>query len=674
MEVLWNKLIRWVKDIDEGSIIHKSLTLRISKPTATTTTTTTTNHQHQRGLFATETIHCGDILIRIPLEASINGKNMTCTYKMAEIANTTSDMNGENMTKTTSTRNVSPWLRCVAALLKELQLQDERGQQPQQSSYYLDSLPQEYETLWLWSQQEIEEYFAGTRPPINDNDVTTDDKTKEIAETITSTSNPWMIMNDRTQIRRQYETTIRPYLIHCGIVNISASNNPTGSSIRENNDFNRNEKEFQQFQRACQIMSTRSFYCSSGSSSSNSNQNDDQNTTDDENDNNTKYDGPYLLPIIDLINHADTCTGDTNTKLELIMLPPNSPSSPSSCYFVMRALRTIPPNTEILHSYGDALSNVQFISSFGFIPHNRMTIHIPPQVHHDQPPLPQQIDTKPNACIVSTNAIAPIITTTNSVYTKSVILTKQEIWDTCWDMIESGLPQQLATSMIESQAFDPEEVWNVSIDKHRQADCVPNNIVIVVPPTSSSSSTPAVQSSYDIDGENDLGNKSRDSILSDELVTTACIPFLPKCAYAEITSRTLLDVSILEDYYLGQLVGAALLQARQRRLLLYRPISVSTIQRLLPSVYVPDNGMDDKEILQNLLRCIKSGNETDLYSERCRLAYGLTIRLEEKEVLEALCSAVAQLVDLHVDDNKSNSDGDQFYHDTSIKKYKTNAD
>jgi hypothetical protein len=659
-------------------------------------------------LFASDTIPSGDLLIQLPLSASINGKNMPCTYEI--ISNSSNENGADHMTTTTATSTttgntltvkVSPWLRCLASLIKELRLHEEivlkhhQQQQQQSSHYYLASLPQNYETIWQWSPEEIDEYLAGTRPPSasyqedHNNDPTNGipkkkkDKSRNssvLPSTVSSVSNQWMSMNDPKQIRQQYERSIRPYLIHCGILkdnNDNASN--VGSNDNSSNDGIKiwEEKEYQQFQHACQILSTRSFY----SSISNSHPDDKTNTVSS--DDNTKYDGPYLLPIIDLINHADTCTGQTNTRLEFMVQNPNS-MNPTYC-FMMRALRTIYPHTEILHSYGDELSNVQFLSSFGFIPMNRM-------VDCCQPPILEKpsADTKPSPSAVSPSTVNNTIHI--SSYTKSVMITKQEIWDSCWDIIRSGFAQQLAVEMLRNAAFDPSEVWVVTVDRHRDVDCVPNHIVIVQPPTTADSATTIGRS---------------DDILSDELVTAACVPFLPKCAYAEITSRTLLDVSILQDYYLGHLVGTALLQTIQRRLLLYRPIPVTTVQRILPSELVSDNVMDDKDILRKLLLCIETSsrsdddsinksnestlyvdtnsksagdpmneeNESTLYVDRCRLANGLAIRLEEKEVLKALRNSISDLLNgLKINIDDVSTDDNQFDSDNASKKYKSSSD
>ncbi len=636
----WNNLVRWLQEVDGGSIIHKSLTLR-----------STTTKNHDRGLFASDTIHGGDILMRIPLTTSINGKLMPCTYEYTS--------KGETGTSSKSVRNVSPWLRCLAALIKELRQRDD--EQPPQSSHYLDSLPHDYETLWKWSNREIDEYLAGTRPPDYNDAVHIDPSTVKAATTA-ATSNPWMILNDPKVFRQQFEIMIRPYLIHCGILDVP----PTiiNSTDANEPDEKVEEEEYELFQRACQIMSTRSFYNMNASDS-------DERQHDDTNNSNVdiaKYDGPYLLPIIDLINHADTCTGRTNTKLEFTVQP-NAPVS--SYYFVMRALHTIPSDTEILHSYGDELSNYQFLSSFGCIPINRMTRT---QYHQQHP---HRYDQHQMQTVTSDQTTPTSLTTTTSHYTKSVVVTKQEIWEACWNIIESGLPQRLATSMIESKSFDPDETWTVTIDKHRTGDCVPDSIVIVQP----SSVAADQQSTFICSGllEDNESTIDSQSILSDELVTAACIPFLPKCAYAEITSRTLLDASILQDYYLGQLVGTALLQMIQRRLLLYRPIHTSTIQRLRQS----GDLMNDKEILHSLLRgmdatndsCDSNGNRTndvlpvgaDLNVERCRLAYGLTIRLEEKEILNSLANTILQLLN----SLNRNVDNDDTQFETGTKKFKT---
>jgi hypothetical protein len=593
MVIMWDNLVRWVEE--HGGFVHKSLDLR----------NVTTLNNHNRGLFTSRTISQGDILLKLPrTSTTINGESMLSMYQITDDSN-----------HTTCTRTVSSWLRCLAALINAMK--------NNRNVPYMESLPTTYETLWQWNENEIDIFLAGTRPMLNKEEQADEDN---ISSEPTSASSLWMI--DPMRMRQQYDTNIRPFLTKCGIIPDSDKTCIDSST----------DEEFQRFMIACQIISTRSFYMDDDSCSDN-NANDTRNL-----DHMNRYTGPYLIPIIDLINHADTITGSTNTKLELL--------PDENGMFAMRALDDIPPNTEILHSYGDHLSCYQFLSSFGCIPMNRI-----------QRPLQHtELD----------------IRTVSTTYLRSVILTKQQIWDSCWYLIESGFPLQLQSAMEESLSLledDDDEVeaetWNITLDKNRKADCVPDDILICAPSTGANE--------IDINDTQQLSN-----ILSDELVTVACIPFLPKCAYAEITSRTLLDCSIIKDYFLGQLVCAAILRTIQQRLFLYQPIEDSVVRRLLPSFQNTSsstNTIDDIALLRTLLPLIQESEDgSSLDIERRRLAYGQTIRLEEKEVLKLLGTIVVSLINsLNIEYNHHNNVDEQannepFEDNMIVKKYKVNDD
>ena len=95
--------------------------------------------------------------------------------------------------------------------------------------------------------------------------------------------------------------------------------------------------EERRFRQACMCISTRGFHLSSN------------------NEDTSSWSGPFLLPLIDLLNHnpAQSCTtlqrDDTND-------------------FIMIAERELARGDEVFHSYGKDLSSAQVLQTFGFVP------------------------------------------------------------------------------------------------------------------------------------------------------------------------------------------------------------------------------------------------------------------------------------------------------------------
>ena len=577
---MWHNLIRWVEQ--NGGFVHHNLEVR--------TVDLCNNAAPHRGLFLsnyTVPIRPGEILIRLPRStATISGQDLPPTY-------VDSEGNADSLPIT-----VSSWLRCIAALMIALESCNGKKmdhdiepnidckREQRDVSPYIFSLPTSYETMWHWTAQEVEEYLVGTKP-----------SGVEGVHTDTQ-SNAWMI--DPLVIRRQYDNFVRPYLQHCGAITTTVSGNDV-------------ECCFDRFKLACQILSTRGFFMNHSSAQRSSME------IFHENGRTNEYNGPYLLPVIDLINHADLGSVGVNATLELLH---------QQDAFVIRAIGDITPDTEILHSYGDHLSSYQFLLSFGFVPLNR---------------------------------IQRAITLKDSVesFVGSVVITKQRVWESCWDVIESGLPQKLATIIEQSSLED--ETWSVVVDRSRTSNAIPNDIVIAL----------------SSDGNNGSTNVYADILLSDELVTAACIPFLPSCAFAEIGSGGLLDRTILQDYFLGQLVGAALVRTIQDRIATYTLVPVATVQRLLPTFGSPkgdEKSVDDVSLLSAIVRMLngQSAGGATAYACNpaiCRLAYGLTIRIEEKTTLEALMKLVVfELNNLENDISIDFDGGDDEAHSKKPKR------
>lgn len=201
----------------------------------------------------------------------------------------------------------SPWLQCVGAYYRATS--DECGKwRP-----YMKSLPTEYETLFQWKDEEIARYLAGTT-------------LGEIA------------LADRTDnhLRKRYQTAVRPYLLSRKLIVFQEVIS---------------KDEYDAFLRACMCISTRGFHLSADDHSDiPSSQADDV------------YAGPFLLPVIDLLNH--------NPIKKCTTLQRDS----SMGAFYMVAERNIAKGEEILHSYGETLTSAQLLQTFGFVP-PRLTLY-----------------------------------------------------------------------------------------------------------------------------------------------------------------------------------------------------------------------------------------------------------------------------------------------------------
>ena len=421
---MWQSLVAWIEG--KGGNVHPSLSLRESDT--------------PRGIFATAPIAQGETLIR--LTHSIDGRTLPSQY---------------------GDRNVSPWLRCLAAFLMT------------QDQPYLDSLPTGYDTLWDWNDEELA-LLKGT------------------------TLEDWK--EQALVARERYLQQVRPYLEHLNLVPI------------EPPDEQRLDKEYDLFLKACQCLSTRAFHCES---------------TDE-------YQGPFLLPVIDLLNHS------TSRKCTTLQRTADGA-------FVMVAERSIAVDEEVVHSYGDALTSTQLLKTFGFVPKSR------------------------------TRAL--VLQSADPATLSPVLLRKSDILQACWQVIDSELPQRLKESMQEQDLED--EVWDLAVDRSRDSMLISEDLLV--------------------DATNPL---------SDELVTLACLPFLPKCAYSEARS-SLLDASLLEDYYLGKLVCSALLKVLECKLNDYGE-TVETVDSLLSS-------------------------------EETRRVAAHTIRLEERASLDALRVAILHVLE-----------------------------
>ena len=455
-----------------------------------------------RGIFAETDISQGELLIELPRHLALDGSSRPESYEVES-----------------KERQASPWLRCLTSyFIAQKQLQNGAIASGGTVSHacYLKTLPSSYETVSIsWTKEEIESFLSGTS-----------------SQGIGEIGADWH-MNFEL-VRGRYLGQVRPYLVYCSVL------------TQEVDDV---ESEIREFLHASQCLSTRCFHLQQTQSTA----------SPLETESSSSYTGPYLLPLIDLLNHS------TYPESRCTTLESNGAS------FIMKAERPISAGEEILHSYGNDLTISQFLQTFGFIEEKLL---------HDL--------TLPPSASKSTLAYFP----------SPVIVSKHLILDACWQVVESGYPERLGQAMEQAEMED--EIWAVKVDKKRgtQNPLIPDPLLI-----------------------------DRTNLLSDELVTVACLPFLPGCACRE-AGRSLLGREILEDYFLGNLVAKSLLQAIQMRLEAYKPIVWNDSQK-----------SNDAEFLKELL------DSSDKKSDHGRRAsYGLALRIDEKATLEALRHEVLQII------------------------------
>lgn len=454
---IWDSLCNQMRRVP-GAIVHPALELREMA---------SSDH---RGVFCRNEIRKGEILIRLPFNCAIHGKDMPSEYSVEH----------------GTTRHASTWLRCLAALYRYQQ--DKSKEDP-----YLQSLPVQFETLWKWSQEEVKSFLAGTTPAVH------------LTESDASNANNWYV--DSAAIGLRYQEHVRPYLEqYCQL-----------------------DSGFDAFSRACQIISTRAFHLSS--------------TIQD-------YPGPFLLPVIDLLNHS---SADPVTTLQF-----------EQNAFVMRAERDVPADLEIKHSYGTELTARESLQTFGFV--------------------------------AMEDSVAILEGTLQTSCTPAVVAIRA-VLESCWNVIESHVPEQLGKSMQEMELED--EAWEMPSDyRDRNTDFLPDSIVITT-----------------------------EDPLSDALVTAACLSYLPHCAYQE-AKRSFLDASLLCDYFLGKLVSTSLLQLISDRMAAYKNI-----------VHEGKEYTDDYELLKEVL-----GSNDPLSLQQRRLVYGVTVRLQEKHSWKSLRRKVCEIL------------------------------
>lgn len=335
---VWSNIVDWVHS--KGGHIHKALTL---EGTGTC-----------RGIFACEQIAEGESLIRLPPSCVVSGENIDKTAQ------------GGNQ------RPTSSWMKCVAAYY-----QSRPGNTTKSADFesYFKSLPDNYETLFQWTDDEVKSNLSGTTLGV-------------------------LVASDRkaNSMRERYRVAVRPRLQEWNLIEV------------ESEDVS--ESEYEVFLEACMCISTRGFHLTSTSLSGSGQRSGAEESSEPD------YQGPFLLPIIDLLNH--------NPPQKCTTLQRDD----SSGFFCMKAERAIAKGEEVYHSYGDALTAAQMLQTFGFVPDS---------------------------------------TASNSTLTPVGLHKTKHLLAACAAVKESDFPRDVK-KYIESHAMEEDETWDVSSIQSRQME------------------------------------------------------------------------------------------------------------------------------------------------------------------------------------------------------------
>lgn len=586
-ETTWNDLVEWVqggaKEESSNNLsgyVHPALTLRGTGPS--------------RGVKATAPIAKGELLIRISSDRVLSGATETI---------------GDD---DTGKAPASPWLKCVGAFLKAKRNRNQQGDGnslPLNYTPYLNSLPtlNEYETLHNWSTEsnEIESFLKGTTLG---NLVSLDRSTKGI--------------------QTRYRNSVEPYLIKVGAID---NRNVAHEKKKNIGDIDGIETsaDYRSFLEASMCISTRGFHLLPTTT-----------PTEPTAATTKSYDGPFLLPIIDLLNH-DPQRACTTLKRH------QSNETTTRSYFAMVAERNIADGEEIFHSYGSEMTSAQLLQTFGFVPRNHSTEALAAAT--SDPPKVAQFST-------------PVgLSARDHLVAASRALKASSFPDTVMDRIRA---QSKDSTEGDDGYDDDDSFWEVCDipDRFKMAS---NDTFLV--------------SSSQARGNNN------ESLLTEDIVTLMTAQFLPQDAFEEIfptrentSNEVQLDLSILtEDYYLGMLVCKSLLVAFFLKARDYcadnggeedkeksgtaesTDFVAKAISGATPSGVVREyiSTLIEKEAsrIRQRLDTVESARAA---TTTLREIYGCTIRIEELTNLCAFCKEIEGLMaELSLDDNCYGDEG-----------------
>ena len=609
-DTLHNNLTQWITQ--NGGSVHRNLALHTPNSheicndgvNDTITMKTQPYKFSHRGIFAKHgPISKGEVLIRLPCQLALDGSHLPKNYDTSACQNSDAPLSTAcgNISKAQQQRNASAWLRCLASLMnawhrKNRCTEDNLGNgkdnslkqyetSPSTSSVsktfncydpYLASLPKEYDSLLNWSEGEIKYFLSETT--LGMTVLLQDTKCTANSAVSNSDTNSSTIVEEGGHERALHERfvkTVVPYLTFlrnnglileegggrqfCDPKQPKRQKIETTSTVESNSSEISDQLEylFPLFREGCMCISTRAFHMQFPTNSS------DNSTTDTNSDN--SYRGPYLLPYIDLLNHAPRCSSKHVTTL----------SRDTDGSFVMLAERDIAIDEEICHSYdsggvannqestqeSDGLNSAQLLQTFGFVDlqdaSKRLLEYYPKQNNNkDGDQYSHSLDN-----------ITP------------AVLTKKAISIACKQLAKSSFPSTLRRFMDESGMLDEGwECWEMPA-LEEESSCRWNLL-----------------SSYSDEFLITFGGS-----ISDELITICCLHLLPEDAINDLLDESkkeggscesrqqslLLGQEVLNDFYLGKLVLQAMNNAIKEKMNAYKVSSSDLLANCKQHEQVP---------------------------------------------------------------------------------------
>ena len=670
------------------------------------------NRFTHRGIFAKHgPISKGEVLLRLPRHLALDGSLLPATYDYDVSTHPDDDddatctaigaSDGQQTTQQQQ-RNASPWLRCLSSLIQAWcqskhcdrkngnnnnnnsiighPKEDIDGAKSKPTNFYnpyLASLPKEYDSLLNWSVVEIQSFLAGTALGTAALQYATTCSTSSESNVDGGGSNNNNTRNDIPEdaneraLQERFLKTVVPYLAYLknkgllsaesyehqgqGVDDKSSGDdrNPKRQKTEETNN-NGNigsshelEHLYPLFREGCMCISTRAFHmqapptsASDGSIAPNSNV--------------TSYQGPYLLPYIDLLNHAPKGTSKHVTTLR----------RDADGSFVMVAERNIAIDEEVCHSYDSgaakpddggsngeeqstsSLNSAQLLQTFGFV-----------DVDAKSERLRNYFQWNATERQISRNGAADLVNSTPAV------LTKEQLSDACKQVAKSTYPNTLELAMERSGMLDEGwESWRM-------------------PKLDDGSKSMRWELIKAFSEELIIPFRAA---LSDEMISICCLHFLPEDALNELAEEgsdgdgqsqsLLLGSEVLEDYFLDKLVLRAIAtaldmkagtyQVNSGRLLKQHTDKEKTRQCLdsLRTIYWSEksfgphigttfdwgrNAITDAPVLSKL-EAVEAGT-ADLLQ---KFKYGMVISLEERACLSEFRKQIMDKMDaLDGDDN-----------------------
>jgi len=608
-----------------GGTINPKLSLLVPDDNddneTTTTMTAGSRFARRRGIFAKHgSIAKEEVLIRLQCNLALDGRDLPLSYEL----NVSS-----SLLSSPRRINASPWLRCLAALviarcesrskhhridLKGGGGDDEVAYSNNKYDHYLASLPDEYDSLLNWSVGEIRLFLVGTSLCAM---MSGGDNEKIMQERFRDNVDPYLSFlrdngyfrdeeeDDGVNPKRQKTTT--------QLVKENATNTDVQSSSDGLGSL------YPLFLAGCMCISTRAFHMQSSSALAG--------TSDYRSDG--TYSGPYLLPYIDLLNHASNGSPEHVTTL----------CRDADGAFVMVAERNIVEGEEIRHSYDSGalaadrgvdnneckstvhnrsggsgpLNSAQLLQTFGFVNVNESSRKLLAYY--------QKTD----------GSIASILTNITPA-----VLSKVEICHSCEQVLTSSYPDELRRFMDESGLLEEGwECWQMP------------------PPEASRELLTSLPDEYVV---------SFPAKVSDELITICCLHFLPRDVIDDLIDRSqtqnfILGSDALDDYFLGKMVLKSIINVVNNKLTSY--ISSSEVSQghdhdkrcldFVGGLYLSEyrsgdsfcwgeNGLMDANVLSKLSLFPHGGEWVQ------KFMHGMIISLEERACLLELKNNALEMI------------------------------